>query len=37
MSAIFAPTLFGAPDAAYARYIAHRARGSEPSGYALGV
>ncbi|MBW8769690.1 MAG: ABC transporter substrate-binding protein [Gemmatimonadetes bacterium] len=37
MSAIFAPTLFGAPDAAYARCIAHRARGSEPSGYALGV
>jgi len=37
IAAIVAPTLFGAPDAAYARCIAYRARGSEPSGYALGV
>jgi iron complex transport system substrate-binding protein len=37
MAAIVAPALFGAPDAAYARCIAHRAKGSEPSGYALGV
>ena len=37
MAAIVAPTLFGAPDAAYARCIAHRAKGSEPSGDALEV
>ena len=36
IAAIVAPTLFGARDAAYARCIAPRARGSAPSGYALG-